>query len=165
MNQTASALAKNTDTNSWESAIRRALTSYNNMNKQIPRIIYTSEELFFKEKQNSRYTVKGNMIHELKIFPWFNQSSNPRDSRIRETIYFKKGENIELVTEAINYFKSLDITEEDRAFLEEYYLENGPPSRPLWSIVSLKSTFEEVRLVRQCTGFIQKFFLLPNSRK
>lgn len=139
----------------WSFAVDKALDNHAADHKKYYN--FTTPDLFYQEKGNSRYAVKGNLVCELKIFPWFVLPSNSSDSRYRETIYLKKGESIDTVTNAINYFKSLDLNKDDIVRLKNYYLENGAPVRPLWSIVTLRSWFEVERSLSLCKGAVIVF--------
>lgn len=120
--------------------------------KRRPRVNFVqsfkANELFSSD--GYRYTVKLRKMQVFESFPWFlSPHISSSSQRLRETLVHKKGESIEEVTNAINYFYTERFDEADYLFLTSYYMKHGPPCRILWSIVELKLELEKDRTARR----------------
>jgi hypothetical protein len=129
----------------WEQKINISL---HKLRHRIPIQNLISQELFSVD--GCRYTIKAGMYGIFEIFPWF---APPREkNRYRESLIVKKGEKIEAVIIALEFFQNVDLDEADYLNLREYFLRTGRPERLLWSIVDLKIHFEDQRFLRYNTG-------------
>jgi hypothetical protein len=132
-------------TSEWE---ERVNISLDNLRYRASTRSIIAHELFSHD--GCRYTIKAAKYTIFEIFPWFIR---PRErSRYRETLAIKKGEKIEDVIEAIQFFHRVVLEEADYLSLKDHFLATGPPQRLLWSIVDLKIHFEDQRFLRYTTG-------------
>jgi uncharacterized protein YeeX (DUF496 family) len=132
----------------WANAVTMAINRLRNLsnNQHRNRHVFHTQELFSND--NRRVTVKSKEAQVFEIFPWFLLLRSDPNHRYRESLATKNGENIETVSEAVNYFWNETFEEADYSALRAYY-QNGPPPRAIWSIVQLKSYLEKDRLIRQ----------------
>jgi hypothetical protein len=118
----------------WNEAVDVALDNFHRLGLGF-RGRFSADELFLKSR--NVYEVKRDMSHIFEIFPWFL----PSDDTFRETLLPQNGEDIDQVTQATNFFRCHSFRESDEDKLKTYYLQTGPPHRPLWSIVELRAFF------------------------
>lgn len=132
----------------WELKIHQALRKLQQQNFRTNKKIYKTdaEDLFFRDQR--RYTIRGNLVEKFEIFPWFVPPLS-NSFRYRETLTRRLGEDIEVVTRAINFFFNETLDEDDILSLNEYYHLKRSPKKVLWTIVEVKSYLEDSRLSRQ----------------
>jgi hypothetical protein len=152
-------------TDSWNEAIDIALGNHQSlaMRHQQPQIsveTYSSSDLFilsFESATVLQFDTIDEMFEVFKIFPWLLLSSSViqgRKGSVKESLFTARGEDIEEVTQAINFFRIQPLHEAETNKLREYYHQMaGPPQRPLWSIVEMKRALEQEGLRSLTKGF------------
>jgi hypothetical protein len=141
----------------WERKIQSANNKLRHQNYE--RKIYTVDELFFHDR--GRSTIRGHLVSRFEIFPWL-VGPHHRSFRYRESLCQKKGETIEAVAYAINFFFNENFDEEDFLFLNEFYRFQQSP-RTLWTIVDLKAYLEDSRFRRYKEGVLFKVVAFSHS--
>jgi hypothetical protein len=149
----AKKIKKNTSPHSqdWSQVVHTAISNL----QRIPRLRtgdkFETTQLFSID--GCRYTVKSKAIQVFEIFPWFLLPHAAPVHRYRESLADKKGEHIDTVTAAINFFWTQRFEAEDMSSLSDYFLRlGGAPFRTLWVIVDLKAFIEKDRLARHTAG-------------
>jgi hypothetical protein len=133
---------------SWQKKSEMAIENLRRQ-ERYHRNLLSSDELFFKDQ--FRYTVRGKWVSSFEVFPWFIPPV-PRHDRYRESLCQKRGESIDAVTNAVNFFFNDAFDEDDFVCLKEYYQLHRSPRRTLWTIVELKKFVEDSRSNRLKEG-------------